>query len=77
YLTVKFEFDELWLGCEKKVIFVNGTVDYPVRIVDDECKIPPQALTSSSFGVRIVGVGRGLSITTNTFTERQTSVVRN
>ena len=77
YLHAKFEFDELWGSCEKRAIFINGAAEYPVRIIDDECKIPPQTLTRSSFGVRVTGVGRGLSVSTNIFTECQTPIIKN
>lgn len=78
YLYAKFDFDEVWTGCEKKAIFINGAVEYPARIIDGECKIPYQALTSSSFGVCVRGaVGRELSVTTNTFTERQAPASKN
>lgn len=78
YLYAKFEFDEAWTNCDKRVIFINGAVEYPARIIDGECRIPYQALTSSSFDVCIRFTnGRDISVTTNRFTERQTPAIKN
>lgn len=78
YLYAKFEFDETWLDCDKRAIFINGSAEYPVRIINGECEIPPRALTGSTFKVCVrFANGRDLSVTTNRFTERQAPAIKN
>ena len=72
YLKAQFEFDEDWRGCVKVVSFFNDG-EHAVKLSDDNtCDIPNEALTSSSFKVKVEGRrSDGYCITTDLITERQ------
>lgn len=67
YLKAKFTFSEEWNDCILVASFWKGA-EYAVRIVNNECDIPSEALTGATFKVSVVGKRRGLFINTNKVT---------
>lgn len=55
YVLAKFEFDKDWEDCTKVASFYNNGEEYAVLLKSDECVIPHEALTSSSFKVSVEG----------------------
>lgn len=72
YLKARFEFDNDWKDCVKVVSFFND-VEYAVKLEDDNlCFIPNEALTNSTFKVKVEGRrSDGYNIMTELITERQ------
>lgn len=72
YLKAQFEFDDDWNDCVKVASFINGD-EYAVKLdEDDACLIPNEALTSSTFKVKVEGRrSDGYIIMTELITERQ------
>lgn len=72
YLKAQFEFDDDWKDCVKVVSFINGD-EYAVKLDEDNaCLIPHEALTSSTFKVKVEGRrSDGYRIMTGSITERQ------
>ena len=65
YLKAKFIFTEEWNGCILVASFWKGSEEHAVRIVNNECDIPPEALTGATFKVSVTGKRRDFLIKTN------------
>ena len=68
YLSAKFTFSEEWLGCAKVAVFRYNGEDHAVKLEDDACEIPPEALAGSKFKVSVKGARPGGYCITSTFT---------
>ena len=68
YLFAKFAFSEDWLGCVKVAVFQYNGQDHAVKLEDDACKIPSEALAGSKFKVSVKGARPGGYCITSTFT---------
>lgn len=72
YLRAKFKFDHNWDDCIKVACFYNNGESYAVLLEDDECMIPKEALTNSSFEVSVEGRKKDYRILSTTVKEKQT-----
>ena len=72
YLKARFEFNDDWKDCVKVASFVNGD-EHAVKLDEDNtCLIPHEALTSSTFKVKVEGRrSDGYCIVSGPVTERQ------
>ena len=73
YLRAKFEFSEEWNSCATKIArFWNGDNEHSAFLdANNECEIPPEALTARVFEVAIMGVAPSFKIETNKVKVRQ------
>lgn len=71
YLRAKFMFSSEWCGHNKVAVFTNLSEEYPVRVKENVCIIPSEALTWDYFKVRVVGQKGSQKLTTNTVTVQQ------
>lgn len=71
YLRAEFSFSAEWAGCRVAAVFSCLGKEYAEPILNGGCKIPSEALTWDSFGVRVVGQRAGYRITTNEIKVRQ------
>ncbi len=71
YLQAEFSFSEDYAGCGKIAVFRNQGEEYPVRLENNNCIIPEEALTWRTFQVCVVGVREGYRIRTNYVEVRQ------
>lgn len=65
YLRAKFYFKNGYCNCGKMAIFKKGYEEFPVKLKDNECDIPEQALSGDTFEVYVIGVMQGYRIRTN------------
>jgi hypothetical protein len=71
YLKAQFEFDDDWKDCIKVASFI-GNGEHAVKLDNNSCIIPNEALTSSTFKVKVEGRrSDGYRIITGSITERQ------
>jgi hypothetical protein len=61
YLRAHFTFSPEWQDCKKAASFWRSGKEYAVILKDDECDIPPEALTGVTFGISVT-MQRGKSI---------------
>ena len=71
YLRAKFMFSSEWNGHNKVAVFTNLSKEYPVRIKENVCIIPSEALTWNEFKVRVIGQKGTQRITTNDIVIKQ------
>lgn len=71
YLRARFMFNNDWNDCIKRVTFVADGVEYPVRLVNDECVIPPAALKDTIFELYVEGRKQNYEIISRPTRERQ------
>lgn len=71
YLQAEFSFSEDYAGCGKIAVFRNQGEEFPIRLENDSCMIPEEALTWRTFQVCVVGVREGYRIRTNYVEVRQ------
>lgn len=71
YLRAEFSFSAEWAGCRVAAVFSRLGKEYAEPVLSGGCKIPSEALTWDSFGVRVVGQRAGYRITTNEIKVRQ------
>ena len=72
YLKAKFVFGEDWKCCKRVVSFLNKGKEYVVLLDDsNECTIPAEVLTSSSFEVCVEGRAQNYRILSTRIKERQ------
>lgn len=71
YLRAEFQFSKEYVGCGKIAVFDKFGEEYPVKLWNNSCMIPEEALTWNTFKVRIVGVKPGYRICTNYVEVRQ------
>lgn len=71
YLVANFAFLGDWAGMQKVGIFCRGGSQYAVRIIDNECAIPAEALTHTNFNVCVLGVKDNTQVFTNKVIIRQ------
>lgn len=73
YLKAVFSFDDAWKGCEKIVEFRKYLSSDPesIRLVNDSCMIPEEALTRNSFKVSVIGIRPGYRIKTGNVEVKQ------
>ena len=71
YLRAEFSFSAEWAGCRVAAVFSCLGKEYAEPVLNGGCKIPSEALTWDSFGVRVVGQRAGYRITTNEIKVRQ------
>ena len=71
YLRAEFSMSKEWMGCKLAVVFSCLGKEYAEPVLNGGCKIPSEALTWDSFGVRVVGQRAGYRITTNEIKVRQ------
>lgn len=71
YLQAEFSFSEDYAGCGKIAVFRNQGEEFPMRLENDSCMIPEEALTWRTFQVCVVGVREGYRIRTNYVEVRQ------
>lgn len=65
YLKARFTFSKEWVGCRKAASFWNFGKEYAALLVNNECEIPPEALTWKNFQVSVTGLRDGYRIKTN------------
>lgn len=65
YLKARFDFDKDWDGCIKAASFWRIGKEYAAPVINNECVIPPEALTWNVFKVSVTGKKQGYKITTN------------
>ena len=71
YLRAHFTFSSEWDDCVKVARFWRGSEEHAVRLVDDECEIPPEVLVGNTFGVSMLGQSNTYRIPTNRVSVRQ------
>lgn len=71
YLYAEFTFSKEYLGCGKMAVFEKLGKRYPVKLENDTCEIPEEALTWDRFGVRVIGVRPDYRIQTKRLEVRQ------
>lgn len=71
YLRAEFIFSKDFAGCGKIAVFRNQGEEFPIRLENDSCMIPEEALTWRTFQVCVVGVREGYRIRTNYVEVRQ------
>ena len=73
YLHAKFCFSEEWNQCVTKIArFWNSGNEHSVILdANNECEIPPEALTNRVFEVSVMGVAPSIRIDTNKTKVRQ------
>lgn len=65
YLQAGFLFGADWQGMTKVAVFKRLNDEYPVKIINNKCIIPEQALTWRNFKVQCVGKKGDVRLTTN------------
>jgi hypothetical protein len=65
YLTIKVTFDSMWNGFGKVAVFSDLINEQAVILKEDVCEIPKEILIGSKFYVRILGLRKGIKLTTN------------
>lgn len=65
YLQAEFLFSQEWNGCEKIAVFKRNEDEFPVRIKNGSCEIPPEVLMYKKFKVYVIGLRPGYRIQTN------------
>lgn len=73
YLQARFTFDETWSGCGKIAEFRRYITSepVPVKLTENTCIIPSEALVGKAFKVSVIGIRKGFRIQTNTTEVRQ------
>ena len=71
YLRAHFTFSPEWQDCVKVASFWRAGKEYAVIIRDNECDIPPEALTGITFSVTVTGQKEQYRITTDRTLVRQ------
>lgn len=72
YLQASFEFDNNWKDCKKVASFYSNGDEHAVLLNEDgSCTIPPEAITKSTFEVRVEGRKTDYRIQTNRIKEKQ------
>ena len=71
YLRAEFSFSAEWAGCRVAAVFSCLGKECAEPVLNGGCKIPAEALTWDSFGVRVVGQRKNYRITTNEIKVRQ------
>ena len=71
YLKAYFTFSSEWQGCIKVASFWRGSKEYAVKIENNMCDIPYEALTGSTFQLSVTGQNENYRITTNRILIRQ------
>lgn len=72
YLQASFEFDSNWNGCKKVASFYSDGEEHAMLLnKDNACTIPPEAITKSTFEVRVEGRKTDYRIQTNLIREKQ------
>lgn len=56
YLKALFIFSPEWNGCKTAASFWRMEREYPVILKNNQCEIPPEALTWDYFSVSVTGV---------------------
>lgn len=65
YLKARFDFGGGWDNCIKAASFWRLGKEYAAPVINNECVIPPEALTWNAFKVSVTGKKQGYKITTN------------
>lgn len=65
YLKAQFDFNEDWARCKKAASFWCLGKEYAAPVINNECVIPPEALTWNTLKVSVTGIRPGYKITTN------------
>lgn len=71
YLIANFTFIGNWTGMNKVGIFCRSGTEYAVKITDNECVIPAEALTHTNFNICVCGVNGSTQVFTNKIIIRQ------
>lgn len=71
YLKARFLFNNDWDKCMKRVTFIADGIEYPVRLMNDECMIPPDVLKHTIFELYVEGRRPNYEITSRSTRERQ------
>ncbi|WP_244094947.1 hypothetical protein [Sellimonas intestinalis] len=74
YLNAEFFCSNEWKGCKKVAGFTKLGKEYYAPVINGRCQIPKEALTFTSFEVRLYGKREGYRITTNSVTIHQEGV---
>lgn len=56
YLQAAFSFSPEWNGCKIAASFWRMDKEYPELLQNNQCEIPPEALTWDYFGVSVTGI---------------------
>lgn len=64
YLRAKFRFSPEWQGLVKVAIFYSPGEEYPVKLENDECTIPSEALKWRLWSVSVLGGKKGYRLPT-------------
>lgn len=71
YLVAGFSFSSDWSGMAKVAVFKWLGKEYPAKIINGKCTIPPDALTWRNFSVYCIGQKDGIRVKTNSVTVEQ------